>query len=53
MTGNSAITTPTLLLDLPVVPGDPYLPTAAENALQYIRGLYWARGTTTCASPTS
>ena len=44
MTGNSAITTPTLLLDLPVVPGDPFLPTAAENALQYIRGLYWARG---------
>ena len=44
MSGNSAITTPSLLLNLPVVPGEPYMPTAAENALQYIRGLYWARG---------
>ncbi len=32
MSGNSAITTPSLLLNLPVVPGEPYMPTAAENA---------------------
>jgi len=42
--GNTAIDTSLLQVDLPVVPGDPYLPTAAENALQYIRGLYWERG---------
>ena len=42
--GNSAITTPSLLLDLPVVPGEPFMPTAAENALQHVRGLYWAKG---------
>jgi outer membrane protein assembly complex protein YaeT len=44
MSGNAAISTPSLLLNLPVVPGDPYLPTAAENALQYIRSQYWAKG---------
>jgi outer membrane protein assembly complex protein YaeT len=44
MTGNTAITTPSLLLDLPVVPGDPFMPAAAENALQHIRSLYWAQG---------
>lgn len=42
--GNTAIATPTLLLDLPVVTGDPYMPVAAENALQRVRGLYWAQG---------
>jgi outer membrane protein assembly complex protein YaeT len=29
---------------LPVVPGDPFMPAAAENALQHIRNQYWARG---------
>ena len=29
---------------LPVVPGEPFLPAAAENALQHIRNQYWARG---------
>jgi outer membrane protein assembly complex protein YaeT len=44
MTGNTAIATPALLIDLPVMPNDPYRPTAAENALQHIRDLYWAKG---------
>jgi outer membrane protein assembly complex protein YaeT len=42
--GNAAIPTPALLVDLPVVPGDPYRPAATENALQHIRDLYWAKG---------
>ena len=29
---------------LPVVTGDPFMPSAAENALQHIRNQYWARG---------
>ena len=29
---------------LPVAPGDPFMPAAAENALQHIRNLYWQRG---------
>ena len=44
VTGNAAIATPELLVDLPVVPGEPFLPAAAENALQHVRGLYWAKG---------
>jgi outer membrane protein assembly complex protein YaeT len=30
--------------ELPVVPGDPFLPFAAENALDHIRDVYWRRG---------
>ena len=44
MRGNSAIASTALTAQLPVVEGDPYLPAAAENALQHIRNLYWARG---------
>ncbi len=44
LAGNDAITTPALLVDLPVVEGDPFLPAAAENALQHIRNLYWENG---------
>ncbi len=44
VTGNSAIDTPSLQLQLPVVNGEPFMPVAAENALQHIRGLYWAQG---------
>ncbi len=41
--GNTAFTTPMLLSELPVVPGDPFLPRAAENAYDRIRDLYWRR----------
>ncbi|HUQ86474.1 MAG TPA: translocation/assembly module TamB domain-containing protein, partial [Vicinamibacterales bacterium] len=44
MQGNTAIATPALVTNLPVVQGDPYMPTAVENALQHIRELYWAKG---------
>ena len=43
-TGNTVLTTPVLLQDLPVAEGEPFLPFAAENALTHIRGLYWHRG---------
>ncbi len=42
--GNAALTTDELLAQLPVVPGNPYLPSAAENALEHIRDSYWRRG---------
>ena len=44
VSGNSALPESALLVDLPVVTGDPFMPTATENALQRIRDLYWARG---------
>jgi outer membrane protein assembly complex protein YaeT len=31
-------------MNLPVAPGDPFMPAAAENALQHLRNLYWQRG---------
>jgi outer membrane protein assembly complex protein YaeT len=34
----------TVTAELPVVPGDPFLPFAAENALDHIRDQYWRRG---------
>jgi outer membrane protein assembly complex protein YaeT len=43
-TGTKAIPANTLLPNLPVQPGDPFLPFAAENALEYIRDQYWQRG---------
>ncbi len=42
--GNAAISTDTILTDLPAVAGEPFLPMAAENALQRIRSIYWQRG---------
>jgi outer membrane protein assembly complex protein YaeT len=42
--GNRVIPSEMLLAELPVKPGDPFLPFAAENALQHVRDLYWARG---------
>ena len=42
--GNVALPSSTLLQGLPVVSGDPFLPLAAENALERIRDLYWQRG---------
>jgi outer membrane protein assembly complex protein YaeT len=42
--GLRAVPASALTLNLPVVPGDPFRPVATENALQHIRGVYWARG---------
>jgi outer membrane protein assembly complex protein YaeT len=42
--GNAALPSSTLLQGLPVVSGDPFLPFAAENALDRIRDVYWQRG---------
>ena len=42
--GTRALSAEALLADLPVQPGDPFLPFAAENALQHLRDEYWARG---------
>ena len=42
--GNAAVSTDTILTDLPAVAGEPFLPMAAENALQRIRSIYWQRG---------
>ncbi len=42
--GNAAVATDTILTDLPAVAGEPFLPMAAENALQRIRSIYWQRG---------
>jgi outer membrane protein assembly factor BamA len=42
--GVAAFPESALAANLPVVPGDPFLPTAAENALQAIRNRYWERG---------
>jgi outer membrane protein assembly complex protein YaeT len=43
-TGTSVIPGATLAAELPVQPGDPFLPFAAENALDHIRDVYWRRG---------
>ena len=42
--GLMALDTSDLTMALPVVTGDPFMPSAAENALQHIRNQYWARG---------
>ena len=42
--GTRAIAPSALSLNMPVVPGHPFLPAAAENALQHIRDVYWNRG---------
>lgn len=43
-TGNAAIDTPTLLADLGLKDGDPFLPAVAEIALDEIRSRYWRLG---------
>ena len=43
-TGNKAWGTPALLEQLPVADGEPFLPSAAEQALEKIRTLYWPLG---------
>ena len=42
--GNAVIPTAVLIGELPLISGDPFLPAAAEQALERIRDLYWRRG---------
>lgn len=42
--GTAAVPDETLVNELPIQSGDPFLPFAAENALQHIRDVYWKRG---------
>jgi outer membrane protein assembly factor BamA len=42
--GTSIIPSATLVSELPVRSGDPFLAFAAENALQHVRDVYWRRG---------
>jgi outer membrane protein assembly complex protein YaeT len=42
--GVSVLPTDVLIGELPVRSGDPFLPFAAENALEHIRTVYWRRG---------
>ena len=44
VSGAAVIAPQTLAGELPVVTGDPFLPFAAENALDHIRDQYWRRG---------
>jgi len=44
ITGNTVLSEAELTAALPVETGLPFVPVAAENALQHIRGLYWERG---------
>lgn len=43
-TGTAAVPAATLVSELPVRAGDPFLPFAAENALQHVRDVYWKQG---------
>jgi outer membrane protein assembly factor BamA/autotransporter translocation and assembly factor TamB len=49
-TGNKAWGTPALLEQLPVMSDEPFLPSAAEQALEKIRLLYWPLGYNTVRS---
>jgi outer membrane protein insertion porin family len=42
--GNTVYPTDLLTSQLPLLAGQPYLPMAAENSLDKIRDLYWAKG---------
>lgn len=44
--GNRALTAATLVSDIPLVAGNPFLPAVAERSLTRIRELYWQRGYT-------
>ena len=44
VSGNSIFTTDVLMSQLPVMAGQPFVPVAAENALEKIRDLYWGKG---------
>ena len=42
--GNTVYATDVLVSQLPVIAGQPFVPAAAENALEKIRELYWSKG---------
>ena len=42
--GNTIYATDVIVSQVPVVAGQPFLPVAAENTLDKIRDLYWAKG---------
>jgi outer membrane protein insertion porin family len=44
VTGNTIYATDVVTSQLPLTAGEPYVPAAAENALEKIRDLYWAKG---------
>jgi outer membrane protein assembly factor BamA/autotransporter translocation and assembly factor TamB len=44
VSGNTVYTTDVVVSQLPVVAGQPFVPAAAENALEKIRDLYWSKG---------
>jgi outer membrane protein insertion porin family len=44
VSGNTVYTNDVLVPQLPVVSGEPFVPAAAENALDAIRRLYWEKG---------
>jgi len=44
VSGNSIYATDVLVSQLPVIAGQPFVPAAAENALEKIRDLYWSKG---------
>jgi outer membrane protein assembly factor BamA len=44
ITGNTIYTTDLVTSQLPLMGGQPYVPVAAENSLDKIRDLYWAKG---------
>jgi outer membrane protein assembly factor BamA/autotransporter translocation and assembly factor TamB len=44
LSGNSVYTNDVIVSQLPVIPGQPFVPAAAENALDKIRDLYWTKG---------
>src|SRR6185369_14556532 len=43
-TGTSAMSSDDLVVQLPLVSGEPFMPLAAENSLDRIRDIYWRRG---------
>jgi outer membrane protein assembly factor BamA/autotransporter translocation and assembly factor TamB len=44
VSGNKVVSTETMLPQLPVISNEPFLPSAAEQALDKIRTLYWPLG---------
>jgi outer membrane protein assembly complex protein YaeT len=44
VSGNTIYANDLVISQLPLMAGQPYVPAAAENALEKIRDLYWAKG---------
>jgi outer membrane protein assembly complex protein YaeT len=44
VSGNTVYPTDVIVSQLPLMAGQPYVPVGAENALEKIRDLYWAKG---------